>query len=102
MSASVDFAKLSVEELLAEEKRLKKHEFYAAFGFGFLAGVMGFGLITGGFGMVYVAIPVGFMIGIYRNAQLRGRRMEAVRAELDARYRGQFPPVAPSQAGAPV
>jgi hypothetical protein len=45
MPDTKDYTQHSLEELLAEQKKLKKHELYAALAIGFLVGVMVFGIV---------------------------------------------------------
>ena len=48
MSNSKDYSKLTLNELLAEEKKIRKQEIISAVLIGFLVGVMGFGIVMNG------------------------------------------------------
>ncbi|WBA41925.1 FUSC family protein [Hymenobacter canadensis] len=88
MSAQEDYSKLTLQELLGEEKKLKRNEIFAAASIGFLVGVMVYGVVRNGFGFLYVAIPLAMIVGIYRNSQSQKQVLQQVRAEISLRNRG--------------
>jgi 4-amino-4-deoxy-L-arabinose transferase-like glycosyltransferase len=64
-----DYTQFTLEELLAEEKKMKKNEIYAALAIGFLIGIMVFGVAAKGFGLVYIGIPLVLIFAITRNSK---------------------------------
>ncbi|MEN0050408.1 MAG: FUSC family protein [Bacteroidota bacterium] len=77
-----DYSKLTLEELQREEKELKKQEIIGAVIVGFLVGVMVFGLVRNGFGLLYTVIPIFLIYGIAKNAQQLKAKLKQVRAVM--------------------
>lgn len=88
MSAQKDYAKLTLEELLSEEKKIKRNEAFAAGFIGFLVGIMVYGVARNGFGFLYIAIPLAMIVLIYRNSQRQKQALQQIRAEISLRNRG--------------
>lgn len=88
MSAQKDYAKLTLEELLSEEKKIKRNEAFAAGFIGFLVGIMVYGVVRNGFGFLYIAIPLAMIVLIYRNSQRQKQALQQIRAEISLRNRG--------------
>jgi hypothetical protein len=87
MSTQQDYSKLSLPELLKEEKKRKRNEIFAALVIGFLVGVMVFGVVRKGVGFLYIAIPLAMIVGIYRNSQRQKQVLQQIRAEISLRNR---------------
>ncbi|AII51172.1 hypothetical protein [Hymenobacter sp. APR13] len=85
MPTQQDYSKLTLEEMLSEEKKLKRSEILAAAAIGFLLGVMGYGLVRNGFGLLYTAIPLLLIVGIYRHSQTQKQVLQQIRAEIGRR-----------------
>ncbi|WBO84928.1 hypothetical protein [Hymenobacter yonginensis] len=85
MPTQPDYSKLTLPELLEEEKKLKRNEMLAAAAIGFLLGVMGYGLVRNGFGLLYTAIPLLLILGIYRHSQGQKLVLQQIRAEIGRR-----------------
>lgn len=85
MPDNKDCTQLTHEELLAAEKKLKRQEITSAVIIGFLTGVMIYGVVKGGFGFLYIVIPLILIYGIYRNSQSGKHHREQIRAEINAR-----------------
>ncbi|MDZ7878302.1 MAG: hypothetical protein U5L45_11555 [Saprospiraceae bacterium] len=83
MTETKDYSKLTIEELTAEEKKIKKSELYSAFGIGFLGAVMVYGVVKGGFGFLYIAIPLFFIAGIVRNSQKVKQDLKQIQSEIE-------------------
>ncbi|MBK6978890.1 MAG: hypothetical protein IPH28_18835 [Cytophagaceae bacterium] len=66
MSDIKDYSKLTLVELLTEQKKIKKQQLFTAILIGILIGIILYGLATRGFGWVYVGVSV-FMIFIINN-----------------------------------
>ncbi|WP_310393466.1 hypothetical protein [Hymenobacter sp.] len=80
-----DYSKLTLEELLAEERKVKKNETFSAGLIGFLIGVMVYGIVKNGFGFLYIAIPLFLISVIYRNSQIQKQNLKQVRAEINVK-----------------
>ncbi len=77
-----DYSKLTLEELLIEEKKIKKNEILSAGLIGFLIGVMVFGVVKNGFGFLYLAIPIFLIVGIFKNSQVQKQNLKEIQAEI--------------------
>ncbi|NVO30471.1 FUSC family protein [Hymenobacter lapidiphilus] len=80
-----DYAALPLEELLAEEKSIKRNQLLSAGTIGFLVGVMVYGLVKSGFGFLYLAIPLFLIAMIYRNSQGQKQTLAQIRQEIAGR-----------------
>lgn len=80
-----DYAELALDELLAEEKKIKRMEITGAVVIGFLAGIMIYGVAMNGFGVLYIFIPLLLIGGIAKNGQNLKRSLKQIRAEINAR-----------------
>lgn len=77
-----DYAKLTLEELLLEEKKIKRNEITAAVMIGILIGVMVFGVAKNGIGFLYIFIPSILIIGIYKNSQKQKQNLTQIQAYI--------------------
>lgn len=80
-----DYSKLTLDELLTEEKKIKKVEITSAVLIGFLIGVMVYGVAKNGFGFLYIFIPLLLIAGIAKNAQNLKQKLGQIRAEIAAK-----------------
>jgi hypothetical protein len=85
MTKEKDYAQLTLEELIAEEKKIKRQDITGSVFVGFLVGVMLFGLIMNGFGLLYTAIPLLIIAAVAKNGQSIKARLKEVREEIDGR-----------------
>jgi len=85
MSEQKDYSTLPLEELLAEEKKIKRNEITGAVIIGFLIGVMIFGVASNGFGIIYTVIPIVLIGAIARQSGKQKQVLETVRAEIRAK-----------------
>mgnify|MGYP006270926661 CR=1 FL=1 len=85
MTDKKDYAQLTLEELLAEEQKIKRQDITGSVFVGFLVGIMLFGLITNGFGLLYTAIPLLLIAAVAKNGQTIKAKLKKVRAEIDER-----------------
>lgn len=85
MAGQNDYAQLTQEGLRAEEQKLKRQVFTGNLFIGFLAGVMIYGLVKNGFGLLYTAIPLLIIAVIMKNGQSIQGKLQAVRAEMVGR-----------------
>ena len=82
MPDNKDYAQMTIEELLVEEKKAKKELTIAAVLVGFMVGVMVFGLVRNGFGILYTVIPLGLIYLTNRNSNTTKEKMASIKAEL--------------------
>ncbi len=80
-----DYSKLTLEELLIEEKKIKKNELFSAGFIGFLIGIMVYGLAKNGFGFLYIAIPLFLIFGIYKNSQIQKENLKQIQQEINVK-----------------
>jgi F0F1-type ATP synthase assembly protein I len=85
MSDNKDYSKLALDELLTEEKKIKKAEITSAVLIGFLIGVIVYGVAKNGFGFLYIFIPLLLIAGIAKNAQKLKQKLKQIRAEISAK-----------------
>lgn len=85
MTDKKDYAQLTLEELLAEEKKIKRQDIMGSVFVGFLVGVMLFGLIMNGFGLLYTAIPLLIIAAVAKNGQTIKAKLKELREEIDGR-----------------
>ncbi|MBT2556584.1 hypothetical protein J7E24_02210 [Hymenobacter sp. ISL-91] len=80
-----NYAALPLEQLLAEEKISKRNQLLSAGAIGFLVGVMVYGLVKNGFGVLYLAIPLFLIAMIYRNSHAQKQNLVEIRREIAVR-----------------
>ena len=80
-----DYSKLTLEELLIEEKKIKKNETIAAVIIGFLIGIMVYGVVMNGIGFLYIFIPLILIGGVYKNSQKHKHKLKQIQAEISAK-----------------
>ncbi|WP_133272165.1 FUSC family protein [Hymenobacter radiodurans] len=85
MSDKKDYSELTLEELLIEEKKVKKNAVFSAGLIGFMVGIMIYGIVTKGFGFLYIAIPLFLILLIYKNSQIQKQNLKQIQAEIDVR-----------------
>jgi uncharacterized membrane protein len=85
MFETKDYTKLSQEELLTEEKKLKKGEFFSAGLIGFLIGILGYGIVTKGIGFLHIALPLVLISVLYKGSQVQKMNLKHVQAEMKNR-----------------
>ena len=85
MPDNKDYSQLSLEELQQAEKKIKTMEITGAVFVGFCIGVMIFGLVMNGFGVLYTVIPLFLIIGVARNSQKQKEKLKELRAEIAGR-----------------
>lgn len=88
MSDKKDYSKLTLEELLIEERKIKNKEITSAVIIGFLMAPMIYGVAKNGIGYVYIIIPLILILGIYKNSQKLKRNLKQIQAEIRAKNSG--------------
>lgn len=87
MDASKDCSSMSLEELVAEERKTRKEQLLVSVLFGFMVGVLAFALVFAVIGKDFRLIPIVFpsaMIYVFhRMAGRTNQRLAAIRSELD-------------------
>ena len=82
MSEIKDYTRLSLEELLIEQKKIKKQQLYSAVMIGVFIGVLVYGFIKNGFGWVYVSISVFMIYVINKNCKNIKQSLEQIGKEI--------------------
>ena len=77
-----DYSKLSLDELLIEEKKIKKSETVSALLIGFAAGVIIYGVVKNGFGFIYILIPSILIFLTYRNSLKLKQNLKQIQTEI--------------------
>lgn len=85
MTDDKDYANWTLEELLVEEKRIKKNGTLSAVLIGFLIGVAIYGVANKGFGFLHIFIPLVLISGIYKNSQKVKESLKEVQEIIDTR-----------------
>lgn len=85
MSDDKDHSKLTHDELLAEEEKIKTMEITSAVIVGFLVGIMVYGVAKNGFGLLYIFIPLLLIAGIAKNSLSLRKKLKQVRTEINAK-----------------
>jgi len=85
MTDQKDYTELTLEALRTEEQKLKRQNLTGNVFIGFLAGVMIYGLLKNGFGLLYTAIPLLIIAVVAKNGQSLQAKLKAVRAEMAGR-----------------
>ncbi|MBL8002799.1 MAG: hypothetical protein JNL05_12650 [Flavobacteriales bacterium] len=88
MEANKDYTRMSLEELVAEEKKARKEQTLTAVMMGFMLGVLAFGVATQGFRLVMVVFPIALFYVFFRSGKKTGERLAAIRAELGKKRAG--------------
>lgn len=82
MSEIKDFTKLTLEDLLIEQKKIKKQQLYANGIIGFFIGVIVYGFIRNGFGWVYISISVFMIYLTNKNSKSLKQNLEQINSEI--------------------
>jgi hypothetical protein len=80
-----DYAALSDEALLIGIKKIRKNELISATFTGFLIGIMIYGLVMHGFGLLYTLIPIILIAANVRHATKLKEDRREIQAEIDKR-----------------
>ena len=80
-----DYSNLTLEELLAEEKKIKRNEITSAVIIGILIGVIVYGVEKNGFGFIYIFIPLLLIYGIHKHSQKLKQNLKEIQTEVNAR-----------------
>jgi hypothetical protein len=78
-----DYSKLTLEELLIEQKKIKKQQMYTAGLIGLLIGVIVYGLVINGFGWLYIGISVFMIYIIGQGAKKLKQTLDQIVAEIN-------------------
>ncbi|MBK6795374.1 MAG: hypothetical protein IPG76_00835 [Acidobacteria bacterium] len=89
MLSKKDYSKLTLEELLTEEQKVKRNGTYSAGFIGILIGVMIYGVGKNGFGFLALAIPLFLISVIYKNSQLQKQNLELIQTEISLKKANQ-------------
>ncbi len=82
---SKDYAQLTLEELVIEERKIKKNENLSAVLIGFSVGVMVYGVVKNGVSFLNIAIPLFLIVIFYRNSKIQKQKLKQIRAEISTK-----------------
>ena len=82
MLDKIDYSKLTLEELLIEETKLKKNETLSALLIGVAIGIIVYGVAKNGMGGIYVFLPLFLIYGIYKNSQKNKKKLKEIHTEI--------------------
>lgn len=85
MPDNKDYTKLTLGELLAEEKKIKKDQLIAGVITGIAIGIIVYGVVRNGFGLSYTIIPLFLIFMNYRNSQNRQQIRKQIQSAIDAK-----------------
>ncbi|MBX3256161.1 MAG: hypothetical protein KF862_18635 [Chitinophagaceae bacterium] len=85
MPDNKDYSKLTLEELIAEEKKIKKDEITSGVITGVAIGIIVYGLVKNGFGLIYTLIPLLLIFMNYRSSQNRKKIRKQIQSEINAK-----------------
>lgn len=77
-----DYDKLTREELLAIQKKIKQRLTASAIIVGFSIGIMVYGLVKNGFGFLYVFIPLLLVAIIYKDSKNLQQKLTDIQTAL--------------------
>lgn len=81
--STTDYSNKTLNELLAEEKKLKRNRIFNAVWIGFVVGIMVYRIATRGFGFIAIAIPVALLAITLKGIQTQNQNLVAVKQEID-------------------
>lgn len=85
MADNKDYTTRTLEELLAEEKKLKRNEITAAVIIGFLIGIIIFGVAAGGIGLLFIFIPLFLIYLFTKNSKASKQNLKEVQEAIKAK-----------------
>lgn len=83
MASNKEYSELTLEELLVEEKKIRKQEITSSVVMGFLIGIIIYGVAKNGFGFLYIFIPLVLMSIYYKALQKIKQNLRQVREEIN-------------------
>ena len=85
MLENKDYAELTLEELLIEEKKLKKKEIISAVLIGVAIGILVYGVVKKGFGFLHIFLPSALIYIFYRDSEKNKQNLRQVRTEINTK-----------------
>lgn len=82
MSAIKDYSILTIPELQAEQKKIKKQQFFTALLIGFFIGIVVYGLIVNGFDWVYLSISAFMLFFLGKGSSKIKKTLVKIEQEL--------------------
>lgn len=76
---------MTVDELIAEEKKIKRMGITSAVAIGFLIGIMVYGVTRNGFGFLYIVIPLVLIAAVAKNSESLKGTLTLIRAEISSK-----------------
>lgn len=84
MPNNKNHSKLSLEELLMEEKKIKRNEIITSFIIGFLVSIMIYGIAKKGIGFLHIFIPLILIREFYKNTQKLKEKRKQIQTAINA------------------
>lgn len=78
-----DYPSLTLDELLAEEKKIKRNQYISAGLVGFLVGVIIYGAVNRGIGIISLGIPLLLISAIARNSNIQKNNLKRIRRRIE-------------------
>jgi len=85
MLENKDYAELTLEELLIEEKKIIKKETLSRVLIGVAIGILVYGVVQKGFGFLHIFLPSALIYIFYKDSEKNKEKLSQVRAEINAR-----------------
>ena len=85
MAEEKDYSILTMEELLTEEKKIKKSETLTAFLIGFIFAVLVYGIAKKGIGFLHIALPLFLGSAVLKNSQNQKQKLKLVQAKINSK-----------------
>ena len=79
------YTTISLENLLIEEKRLKKNGYLDAVLIGFVIGILIYGVVTKGIGFIHIFLPILLLSGIYKGSLPGKKKLKLIQGEIKLR-----------------
>lgn len=82
MKSEQDYTQLTLEELQKAEKNINRQVITLSVMIGFLFGIMIFGVVANGFGLVYILIPILLIAAFTKRSKTLNKELTAIREEM--------------------
>ena len=81
-----DFAEWTLEELLIEEKKLKKKETISSVLIGVAIGILVYGVVKKGFSFLPVFLPIALIYIFYKDSEKNKEKLKQIRTEINNKH----------------
>ena len=80
-----DYAEMTLEELLIEEKKLKKNQIIPAVLIGVAVGILVYCVVKKGFGFLYIFLPSALIYIFYKDSEKNKQKLRKIQAEINTK-----------------